>query len=280
MEFRKYISHKTIKGMRKWILLGCLLPVFGCKPEKTNNLLQHQDIQLVKPRITVSNLIIDSLVILKAALKMKGVKIYFTADGSEPSENSTLYKQPLEIVSPKIYTFKAFHPEWKASETATVEFVKKGKSIDSFIWETNYHKKYKGQGINTLVNNRKAMVNFMDSEWLGFDTIARATARFKDVNYIKSIDIGYLNNPAAWIFPPEQINVFVSYDGKNFVEKERINIPPLKETVDQKMETISIRIDEKVKAIKVEVKNIEEIPSWHQGAGRTAWIFMDEWIFN
>lgn len=265
--------------MRKWILLGCILLIF-CKQEKTNTLLQHQEIELVTPRITVSNLIIDSLVTLKAALKMKGVKIYFTNDQSEPNENSRLYQQPLEITSPSIYKFKAFHPEWKASETATVIFVKKGKSIDSFIWETNYHQKYKGQGINTLINNRKAMVNFMNPEWLGFDTIARAVAKFKEITHIKSLDIGYLNNPAAWIFPPEQINVFVSYDGKNFVEKETIHIPPLQETVDQRMETSSIIINEKVKAIKVEVKNVEEIPSWHQGAGNTGWVFMDEWIFN
>ena len=253
---------------------------FGCKQEKTSTLLQHQDIQLVKPIITVSNLIIDSLVIAKAELKMKGVKIYFTTDGSEPNEHSKLYEQPLEIASPNTYTFKAFHPEWKASETATVEFVRKGKPIDTIIWETNYHKKYKGQGINTLVNNRKAMVNFMNPEWLGFDTIAKATARFKDITHIKSLDIGYLNNTAAWIFPPEQINVFVSSDGKNFIKKEELHISPLKEIIDQKMETISIPINEKVKAIKVEVKNVEEIPAWHPGAGRTAWIFMDEWIFN
>ena len=253
---------------------------FGCKQEKTSTLLQHQDIQLVTPRVTVSNLIIDSLVIAKAALKMKDVKIYFTADGSEPNKNSKLYEQPLEITSPSIYTFKAFHPEWKASETETVEFVRKGKPIETIIWETNYHKKYKGQGINTLVNNRKAMVNFMNPEWLGFDTIARATARFKDVTHIKSLDIGYLNNPAAWIFPPEQINVFISYDGKKFIEKEKLDIPSLKQTIDQRMETISIPINEKVKAIKVEVKNVEVIPSWHQGAGNSGWVFMDEWIFN
>ncbi|MGB0881048.1 MAG: chitobiase/beta-hexosaminidase C-terminal domain-containing protein [Polaribacter sp.] len=267
--------------MKKLIFFGCLLLVFAaCKQEKTNTLLQDKDIQLVSPRVTVSNLIIDSLVTLKAELKMNGIKIYYTDDGSEPTKNSKLYEQPLEIVSPGVYKLKAFHPAWKMSETETVEFVKKGKPIDTIIWETNYHQKYKGKGANTLINNRKAMVGFMDSEWLGFDTIARATAMFKDITDVKSLHIGYLNNPAAWIFPPEQINVFVSYDGKSFVEKEKLKLPPLQQAINQKMETISISINKKVKAIKIEVKNVEEIPSWHQGVGNPAWVFMDEWIFN
>tara|TARA_B110000093_G_scaffold9279_1_gene8862 strand:- start:9218 stop:10018 length:801 start_codon:yes stop_codon:yes gene_type:complete len=266
--------------MRNLILLGCLLFFFGCNQRIKSKLLQQQTVQLVKPRLTVSNLIIDSSVVVAAELKMKDVKIYLTSDGSEPNENSKLYKQQLEITVPGIYKFKAFHPEWKVSETEIVEFIKKGKSVDTIIWETKPHEKYQGQGLNTLVNNSKAMVNFMDPEWMGFDATAKAKIVFEDMTDIKSFDIGYLNDPASWIFPPEKISVLVSYDGALFVEKEKRNIASLKQTIDQRMETISIPINEKIRAIKVEVKNIEIIPSWHEGAGSSAWLFMDEWVFN
>ena len=183
---------------------------------------------MAKPRITVSNLIIDSSVTVKAELKMKGVKIYFTTDDSEPNETSKLYEQFLEIKTPGIYKFKAFHSAWKTSETEAVEFIKKGKPVDTIIWETEPNQKYRGQGLNTLVNNTKARINYMDSQWVGFDTIARATTMFKDITEIKSIDIGYLNNPAAWIFPPEKISVFISYDGINFHRKRKISYKPFK----------------------------------------------------
>ena len=266
--------------MNKWIFIVSLFLMVGCKQEQTNDLLQSHDVRLVKPRVTATNQIIDSSVIVSAELRMEAVKMYMTSDGSEPSENSKLYVQPLQITEPGIYKFKAFHSEWQESETEIITLIKKGKSVDSIIWLSEANSKYSGRGIKTLVNNTKARVNYMDPEWVGFDTIAKAITVFKEKTFIKTLDIGYLNNTGAWIFPPEQIQVFVSYDGVGFVAKEKLNLNPLAQGTDQRVETIQLLINEAVKAIRIEVKNVAEIPEWHEGNAKTAWLFMDEWIFN
>jgi len=266
--------------MNKLIFIGSLLLMLGCKQEHHSAMLQSQDVRLVKPRVTTTNQIIDTSVILSAELRMDGVKIYLTSDGTEPTDKSNEYAQPLKITEPGVYKFKAFHSEWKESETETITLIRKGKSVDAIIWVSKTNSKYNGRGVNTLINNAKARVNYMDPEWMGFDSIVSAITVFKEKTHVKTLDIGYLNNPTAWIFPPEQIQIFVSYDGLGFVAKEKLNLIPLSHMTDQRTEAIQIPINEDVKAIKVEVKNVKEIPSWHEGSGNVAWLFMDEWIFN
>jgi len=254
--------------------------MLGCKQEHSSAMLQSQDVRLVKPRVLATSKIIDTSVFVSAELRMDGIEIYMTSDGTEPSINSKLYTQPLQISEPGIYKFKAYHREWQESETETITLLRKGISADTIIWSSKPHVKYSGKGINTLVNNNKASVNYMDPEWVGFDSNANAITVFKEKTFIKTLDIGYLNNPSAWIFPPEQIEIFISENGLDFVALEKLNLSPLTSGKDQRVETIQMTINKTVKAIKVEVKNVKEIPSWHEGAGKTAWLFMDEWIFN
>jgi len=266
--------------MKKLIFLLSIILLISCKQKETKPLLQGQKVQLVKPRVSVSNQLIDSTVTISAELRVDNIKIYYTSNGEEPSKNSKLYKQQIKISEPGIYKFKAFHTSLKESETETVEIIKKGHAVESIVWNTQPNKKYNGKGKKTLINNSKATVSFTNKEWVGFDTIAKAAVFFKEKIFIKSIDIGYLNNPGSWIFPPQQITTHISSDGITFIEKEVLNIKPLEEMSDQKIENIRLLIDQEIKAIRIEVKNTQEIPSWHEGKGNSAWIFMDEWIFN
>lgn len=280
MEFRTNLSDKINASMKKLIFLLPFILLFACKQNEIKPLLQGQEVQLVKPRIKASNQLIDSTITISAELRIADIKILFTSNGEEPSENSKLYKQPLLISEPGIFKFKAFHTSLKESETETIEIIKKGHTVTSILWTTQSSKKYSGMGERTLINNTKATVSYTNSEWVGFDTIAKATVFFKEKTFIKSVDIGYLNNPGSWIFPPQQITTYISTDGITFIKKKVLNIDPLDKTTDQKIEKIKLLIDEEIQAIKIEVKNVQEIPSWHDGSGKSAWLFMDEWIFN
>ena len=46
------------------------------------------------------------------------------------------------------------------------------------------------------------------------------------------------------------------------------------------MMSFNIPIDREVSTLDITVKNLEQIPDWHDGKGNKAWLFMDEWIFN
>jgi len=146
-----------------------MILVSACKEEKPHDLLQQNQIQLVQPRILVSNRIIDSTVTLTADFMIPDVKIVFTNDGTEPKEASARYTKPIIISQPETFKFRAFHGAWKPSEIAEISLVKKGHDVDSVIWLSNLSQQYPGQGSRTLINHTKASNNFMNAQWVGFE---------------------------------------------------------------------------------------------------------------
>ncbi|MCL6296169.1 chitobiase/beta-hexosaminidase C-terminal domain-containing protein [Jejuia spongiicola] len=260
--------------MRLISLCFMLFLLSSCKHETQTNFLQKSSISLAQPRVIANKTFIDSFVTIKAGLKVEDVDIYFTSNGDEPSLISQKYSQPIQASKPGVYKFKAFHRDWKPSESTAITLLKKGLSANSILWHTNASEKYKGQGTITVINQTKASLNFTDREWVGFDTTAIATIQFNKKVFIKSLTVSYLSDPASWIFPPENIEIFVDNDKK-------VNpVTPLKGFVDKNNETISIPIEAEIKSLKIEVKNLQSIPEWHEGKGQKAWLFIDELIFN
>lgn len=267
--------------MKGVFLLIISLAFACCKPQVQDRFLQDNRIQLASPRLTASNKIIDSAAVLQTELSMQGVSIFYTDDGREPTaENSVLYKGPISVVRPGTFKFKAFHPEWKPSETAEITFVKMGRTVDSVVWNGAWNQKYSGRGSGTLVNHKKAGVNYTDKEWLGFDAPAVMTCIFDQKTSISSLDIGYLNHPGAWIFPPGSVEIYTSKDGLVFQPRGKNDLPQPSGMNDAVQMTFSIPLNEHVRAVKLAFENVGQIPGWHEGADQKGWMFMDEIIFN
>lgn len=257
------------------LIIGLFIMVLlGCKAEE-KQFLQPNEISLSPPMVTATSTIIDSFVIVNADLKFEGAKIVFTANGEEPSEQSEAYTKPLELTQAGTYKFKAFHPDWKPSDVVTLEVFAKGVPIDSIINITQPSKQYSGVGNNTLINNQKASLAHKNTEWVGYDTIAKSEIILKEKTFVKSLSVSYLNAIPSWIFPPSKVSVMLD----NQILNEVVMQPPTALTA-QAMSVIHIPINKDVKSLTIEVSNLQSIPNWHDGAGTKAWLFMDEWILN
>ena len=127
----------------------------------------------------------------------------------------------------------------------------------------------------TLFNNKKASVKFRDSQWVGFDSIAKASVSFPKKTYIESLTIGYLVDSKSWIFPPEQVTLYLN--DKDIIN---VNIPALATKEIVQLDDVKIPIKKELKTLTIQVTNVQKLPEWHPGKGAKAWLFMDEWIFN
>ncbi|MGK0252678.1 MAG: hypothetical protein ACI9OE_000122 [Mariniflexile sp.] len=280
MEFWSDLSYKISKSMKGellWVLIILLL--LGCKRPYQELFLQQNQISLAQPRIQRANTIIDSFVIVKVDLGIEDADIYYTSDGSQPTTSSVKYKAPFKVTENNTYKFRAFHANWKASETSTMTFYKKGHVPDEIIWFSKENMKYKGEGSLTLINQKKAALPFNNPQWVGFDSIVNAKVVFKDKTMIKSIDIGFLSDPQSWIFPPSEIIVYIDDTDKSS-DKITSQINEMLNMVPSEMGNINLEINREVKSIRLEINNLQSIPKWHDGSGNRAWLFMDEWIFN
>ncbi|QOD60483.1 chitobiase/beta-hexosaminidase C-terminal domain-containing protein [Polaribacter haliotis] len=255
------------------------LLLLNCKKNTEISFLQENQVRITQPRLIATNQLIDSVAILSANLKLEGTKIYYTENGEDPTEKSTAYTQPIKVFKPGVYKFKAYHADWKPSEIVEKVFYKRGLPIEKIEWATKPSQTYKGVGLSTLNNNQKASIDFKDEQWLGFDTIAKASLTLKNVTFVKSLNIGYLKDPGSWIFPPESIQVETSKDGIHFKSKT-IEIQPLEKVSSVSIEYVDVEINEDVKFLRVGVRNTASIPDWHEGKGTKGWLFMDEWILK
>jgi len=260
--------------MKISVLILFLLAI-GCTKKENTPYLQKQNISLAQPHIKTASTIIDSSLLITATLRKENVELFYTTDGKEPTKTSSKYKAPITVTKEGIYKFKAFHPDWKPSANSELKLYKKGIAPNQINLITSAHKDYSGLGTSTLYNNIKGTLNYRSNKWIGFDSIAKATVYFNKDTYVKNLTIGYLIHTRDWIFPPSEVTLLFSN-----TDSISTTIDPIETKHAHRLADITIPINKKVESITLIIKNTRQLPEWHNGKGRKAWLFMDEWIFN
>lgn len=137
---------------------------------------------------------------------------------------------------------------------------------------------YAGNGGRSLLDGITATANYRDGNWIGFEkNYLEALIEFDEPRNIKSVACNFLENNFSWIFLPESFLVLVSRDGYNFTELGYIQYPKPAGESNRGIVNASIRKNARsIKFVKVIARNPGICPEWHPGAGKPAWIFVDE----
>jgi hexosaminidase len=204
--------------------------------------------------------------------------VHFTTDGSDPTDKSTVYKEPLQINQSAMIKAGIF-VDGKLKEYSTNKelIFHKGLGKTGKLTEQP-SKNYYANGVLSLTDGLKGSNNFRDGYWLGFEG--------NDMDFeldlgreipITSVQVSFFQNTGSWIFMPLKVQ-FVVYnnDHNQIAVAERIP----ETTIEAKgtvIEDISYAFENiKGRFIKVHAVNMKTCPEWHEGAGSKAWIFTDE----
>ncbi len=207
---------------------------------------------------------------------LDGGKIYYTLNGSNPDENSFLYKNPFEINSTT--TLKAVAVKDKQiSPVSIMNFIRTEKTKIALKYAPN--SKYSALGTASLIDGIHGTVNSRDGNWLGFEgDDFDAILDLRKIKNINEIKTEFLNSPGSWIFLPEEIKYFISNDGTKF--REVFSTAPdtlLQHNKISDIKEYDVKLNnEKARFVRVFAKNIGFCPKWHPGAGNKSWIFVDE----
>jgi predicted alpha-1,2-mannosidase len=144
-----------------------------------------------------------------------------------------------------------------------------------------YSLQYTAGGDLAMVNTLRGGNDFKTGNWQGYWGVdLEATIDLGEVQQVRRIGGGFLQDQNSWIFLPEWVQFEISSDSINFEALKRIE-----NNVDEKadggiVKEFEIRIPRRnVRYIRVFAKNIAFCPDWHKGAGEPAWIFVDEvWV--
>lgn len=97
-----------------------------------------------------------------------------------------------------------------------------------------------------------------------------------EVKKITEVSASFLQHQQNWIFPPMKIEFLTSLDGKEYMNITRESCSGL--VRNDQVEILNIPVeynDMEVRYIKINAKNTI-LPEWHSGAGKPAWLFVDE----
>ncbi len=214
---------------------------------------------------------------VKISTPEKNVKIFYTLDGTEPTEKSDVYKTPLTIAETKTVKAIAVHKNGQKSLVAESKLNKMPNDWDVRLLST-YNRQYTGGGPNGLIDGLRGTTNFASGEWQGYqDQDFIAVVDLKREMEIKMVGGGFLQVARSWIWMPTKIEFEVSMDGENFRKVAGIetNFPEreMEHTIKDYVREIT---PTKARFVRIKATNLGKIPAWHPGAGYQAFIFVDE----
>jgi len=255
-----------------------LRPFDGSKktPEKLYNQGVYEMKKLVKtPTIIGEFDEFNKPMKVTISVEESDVKVYYTLDGSEPTEKSKLYKEPITIDETTLVKAKAFKKNEIPSFTIEKNFNR--ILISNTVYKTEPHKNYSKNKETALMDNKIGTVGNWGENWIGFsgDDMDATIELAKPMDFTK-VMVGYAIHPDAWVLSPKAIWISTSKDGVEFSEPVRAEFPVffgengLRAEARAKLNALD------VKYINIKVENRGVLPEKHAYAGEKAWIMIDE----
>ena len=237
--------------------------------------------KVATPVITTDLARFDSKMNVTLTCVDANAKIYYTLDGSEPTQKSKLYTKPFSINTTTTIKAKAFAANKMSSFTLTETFERLIIKGTEFVEKPNknYSKNYE----TALMDARKGVAGNWSEDWLGFNgQDAEFTIELSMPTDINKLFIGYGVQPNDWVLMPKGIKVSVSTDDVTYTNPVIADYPVYNNAKDVKRrEEAKANINVKgVRFIKVYVESYKTLPEWHDYAGENAWIMLDEIIIK
>ncbi len=137
---------------------------------------------------------------------------------------------------------------------------------------------YPAKGNRTLTDGMTGFSDF-SYNWLCFyGTDMVATLNTGRVKKAGSISINFLDDPRHWIFPPEQVIVETSTDGKTFTRLAAKTLDKPQEHNEPRIVNtrFSIPASQEPRFIRVTAVNARELPAWRNYGNKKPMIACDE----
>jgi uncharacterized membrane protein len=213
---------------------------------------------------------------------IRTAEIRYSVDGSEPdSITSPVYSGPIWIKKTARIRAKAFAPDWKGSLTTNNLFFKEGFKPKSYQLTTEPHTRYQAKGASSLFDGVKAKTNHTSGDWLGFtDSPMELEVYLEENSSPKELSLSILLNEGAYIFPPESIEIWTGSQ-TGWQKLPQTSATQSSKIEDARFGVLSFPLPEvPFDKVKIRVKPISKLPSWHPGAGEKGWVFVDEILLN
>ena len=278
---RSYITFDEVfnGGELEFTMTNDINSAWATKPENCPVLRIPGESVVIVPTINaLSDTFFDSLMV-SMSHPVEGAKIYYTLDGTEPSDTAFLYESPICLKQNAVVRAAALQDgRWSQVIDAQYYLIDARHSVKL---ENKYNEQYEAGGLKALIDHQRGGENFRTGSWQGY----------YGVDLIATVDLGvskrinrlagsFLQEIYSWIWMPTEVEYFVSDDGKNFrsVGKVKNDVP--QDADGAFIQEMEVRPRTNARYVKMVAKTIGTCPEGHVGAGQKAWIFCDELVIE
>lgn len=207
--------------------------------------------------------------------KMDGLDLRYTQDGTEPTATSIAYTAPFHVDKSCEVKAQGFMDGKPVGNGASVKFDLHKATNKVILLTEAPAEKYSGNGPGSVINGVMGPdERYGGTEWLGFEgKDFEAVLRYGEPWEFSKVKLRFFNGKGQWVYPPKEVIVSVSDDGKTYKEAGRVAVP------DGESKVIGVEVPLSIQKgvdMKVTVKRFGVIPAGQQGAGHEAWLFVDE----
>lgn len=206
--------------------------------------------------------------------EVNGLDIHYTLDGSEPTPQSFKYKKPFIISINAELKARAFKNDKPVGYVSAKKFpIHKAKNAKV------YDKR--GKEIKKLTDLNYASLTTKDKSWCRFSDEEEINILFEQDTEVKNVQFDALRYTISGVYPPTNVEVFGSTDGKSFKLLNQKELAEAATEQGRNKVNVNIPINQtKVKALKINLKGFESIPEGHHKSGSRSHIRIDEIIVN
>lgn len=221
----------------------------------------------------------DGSLTIRLATELDGYPIYYTLDGSTPTDESTLYTDSIVVRTPSTLTALTYRQGNPVGCVLVSPYLLNKATRAKVTYATPYSPAYTGGGDSALVDNRYAFKRGDDKAWQGFEkTDMDLTLDLGSVQPVSGVVLRFLQHIASTsVMLPTGVTVWVSSDGEHFEPVADWGLEP-----DSNSEVMIRPFDipfgkaYDARFIRIRATNMGTLPEGHPRAGGSAWIFTDE----
>ena len=190
------------------------------------------------------------------------------------TENSIIENKSTNLI------VQAFKVGKKYGDVISQPFKFHKANTSSIDYKYAYSPSYPANNKVTLTDGKLGTLDFIDGNWQGFwDSNIECTIDLKLTKEIEKISTHFYQYNNSWIFFPEKVVYQTSLDNIKWTKWEEITnneSPKLRGKNIQLYESTNSKIA--ARYIKIQTKKLEKVPAWHEAAGASTWLFIDEII--
>jgi predicted alpha-1,2-mannosidase len=235
--------------------------------------------------IVVTPIIIAASRVFKDSMRIElksnyhNTAIYYTDNDATPNQTSKRYTASFSIRKTTKIKAIAINDKGEQSSITTGIFNK----LPHPDWKVNilskYNPQYTAGGDDGLIDGIRGDVDWRKGEWQGYQgQDFEAIIDMGKKQNVSAFSAGFLQDTRSWILMPTKVEFYVSNDNKDYKlvasEENKIKHSDLDSKTYDFHQILPVKTS--AKYVKIKAYNYGKLPSWHQGAGGDAFIFIDE----